>query len=61
MERIIINKDELIELLRQTFLQGANSHDNWLGRCDTLWTQIHNDCKNYLEIEIEDFLKNLTK
>ena len=61
MKQIVIDKNELIELLRQTFIQGANSYENWLHISNKVWRQVKIDSEHYLEIEIEDFLQNLTK
>lgn len=48
---------KLKNLLEEAFIQGAHSHDNRSVQYDTCWSNVHDDCKEYVLTIIDNLDK----
>ena len=50
----ILSENDLINLIKKSFLEGALSHSKWVGQPDTCWSNVHEDMGECSECLIKE-------
>lgn len=56
---ILISEENLKLLIENSFSKGVLSYNVWKGQPDTLWSNVEDDKKEYVDARMKEVLKEL--